>query len=89
MVDLFGRRSIWWPSLTDIYSGLTPSAGWGYDTVSTSPIYDQTRLKTDSVVLFLWWLFAGSGPDRSKSEFNLYVLSGSDYVTHLCKFCDL
>ena len=53
MANLFGRRSMRRPSLTDIYSGLTPSAGRGYDTVSTSSLYDPTRLKTDSGVLFL------------------------------------
>ena len=60
MENLFGRRSIWRPPLTEIYSGLTPSAR-GYDTVSTSSLYDPTRLKTDSGVLFLCWLFVGAG----------------------------
>ena len=75
MVNLFGRRSIWRPSLTDIYSGLTPSAGRGYDTVSTSSLYDPTRLKTDSGVLFFWSLFPGGGPDRWKSEFKTCMFS--------------
>ena len=89
MVNQFGRRSIWRPSLTDIYSRLTPSAGSGYNTVSTSSLDDATRLKIDSGVLFLFWLFTGGGPDRWTSEFNLYVLSGSRWVTNLFKFCSL
>ena len=89
MVNLFGRRSLLRPSLTDIYSGLTPSAGRGYDTVSTSSLYDATSLKAHTGVLFLWWVFAGGGPDRSTSEFNVYVLSCNRWVTHLCKFCGL
>ena len=52
MVNLFGRRSIWRPSLTDTYSGLTPSTGRGYNTVSMSSLYDPTRLRTDLGVLF-------------------------------------
>ena len=85
-VTLFSRRSIWRPSLTVIYSGITPYAGRGYDTISTSSLYDPTRLKTDSGVLFLWSLFAGGMPDRWTIEFYLYVLSASRLVTRLCKF---
>ena len=54
MVILFSRRSVWRPSFTDIYSGLIPTAGKGYDSVSTSSLYDPTRLKTDSGVLFFF-----------------------------------
>ena len=72
-----------------IYIGLSPSSGTGYDTVSTSSLYDRTRLKTDCGVVFLWWLFAGGGSNRWTSEFNLYVLSASCWVTHHCKFCVL
>ena len=58
---MFRRRSIWLPSLIDIYSGLTPAAGRGYDTVSTSSLYDPTRLKTDSGVFFVAVVFWGAG----------------------------
>ena len=61
MVNLFGRHSIWRLSLTDIYSGLTPSTSRGYNTVSMSSLYDPTRLRTDSGVLFEWRRLLGAG----------------------------
>ena len=66
MVNLFGRRSIRRPSLTDIHSGLTPSAGREYDTVSTSSLYDPTRLKTDSGVLFCGGCSLGAGLNKGR-----------------------
>ena len=89
MVNLLRRRSIWRPLLIVMYSGLSPCAGRGYDTVSTSSLYDPTRLKTDSGVLFFVVVVFRGGPDRYTSVFNLYVLSGSRWVIHLCKFCSL
>ena len=61
MVNLLGRRFTWRPSPTDIYSGLTASTRRGYDNVSKSSLNDPTRIKTDSGVFYLWWLFAGAG----------------------------
>ena len=45
MVNLVGRRSIWRPSLTDIYSCSTPPPVRGYDTVSTSSFTIQRSSK--------------------------------------------
>ena len=91
IVNLFGRRSILRPSLTDIYSGLTPSTSRGYNTVSMSSPYDPTRLRTDSGVLFEWGRLLGGGPGLGTScwNSNLQVVSSSRWVIYLCKFYGL
>ena len=87
MVNLYGRRSICRPSLIYICSGLT--TGRGYYTVSMWYLYDLTRLRTDSAVLFEIICWGGPGLGTSCWKSNLRLVSGNSWVTNLCKFYGL
>ena len=68
MVNLFGQRPVWRPSLTDIYSGVTAFTSHGYNTVSMLSLNDQrTRLISASGVLLeivCRWGGAGRSMDK-------------------------
>ena len=74
MENLIGRRSIWWFSLTNIYSGVTPSTSRGHNTVSISSLNDpRRRLRSASGVLLqivCWGAGLIDGQERSTCMFS-------------------